>query len=200
MQPASELRELLTRRLFFSRASLGLGTVALASLLQPRLFGDDARDSRATTTGTPDGPGGLPGFPNFPAKAKRVIYLFQSGAPSQMDLFDYKPNLADLRGTELPDSIRKGQRLTGMTSTQTSFPVAPSKYKFEQHGNSGAWLSELLPFTAKVADQLCFVKSMHTEAINHDPAGTFCPTGAQLAGGASNVGLLGVGPRCVKHD
>src|SRR5205823_6161518 len=155
----------------FGRAGLGLGSVALASLLTPRLFGDDTNATRtAATDGDAAGVGGLAGFPNLPAKAQRVIYLFQSGAPSQMDLFDHKPHLADLRGTELPDSIRQGQRLTGMTSTQTTFPVAPSKYKFEQHGNSGAWLSELLPHTAKVADQLCFVKSMHTEAINHDPA------------------------------
>src|SRR6185437_10701769 len=117
MHPATELRESLTRRLFFGRTCFGLGTVALASLLQPKLFGDDSSDSRVSATGTPDGAGGLPGFPNFPAKAKRVIYLFQSGAPSQMDLFDNKPKLTDLRGTELPDSIRKGQRLTGMTST-----------------------------------------------------------------------------------
>jgi hypothetical protein len=195
------MRQLLTRRLLFSRASLGLGTVALASLLQPRLFGDDASDSpRSTAAGTPNGIGGLPGFPNFPAKAKRVIYLFQSGAPSQIDLFDYKPHLADLRGTELPDSIRKGQRLTGMTSTQTSFPVAPSKYKFEQHGNSGAWLSELLPFAAKVADQLCFVKAMHTEAINHDPAVTFFQTGAQLAGRPSIGAWLAYGLGSENHD
>src|SRR6476469_5954998 len=119
---------------------------------------------------------------HFPAKAKRDIFLFQSGAPSQMDLFDYKPNLADLRGTELPDSIRQGQRLTGMTSRQTSFPIAPSRFRFAQHGNSGAWMSDLLPHMAKIVDDLCFVRSLHTEAINHDPAITFCQTGAQLAG------------------
>jgi hypothetical protein len=127
------------------------------------------------------------------AKAKRVIFLFQSGAPSQIDLFDPKPKLADLRGTELPDSIRQGQRLTGMTSRQTSFPVAPSKFRFAQHGNSGAWLSELLPHTAKVADELCFVKSLHTEAINHDPAITFCQTGAQIAGRPSIGAWLSYG-------
>ncbi len=121
-------------------------------------------------------------LPHFKPRAKRVIYLFQSGAPSQMDLFDYKPKLADLRGTELPDSIRQGQRLTGMTSRQSSFPVAPSKFKFAQHGKSGAWVSELMPHTAKVADELCFIKSLHTEAINHDPAVTFFQTGNQLAG------------------
>jgi hypothetical protein len=126
--------------------------------------------------------GGLRGLPHFAAKAKRIIYLFQSGAPSQLDLFDYKPRLAELRASELPDSVRMGQRLTGMTATQASFPVAPSKFKFGQVGQSGAWVSELLPYTAGIADQLCFVKSMHTEAINHDPAVTFFQTGAQLAG------------------
>src|SRR5438876_1061838 len=120
----------LTRRYFFGRAATGLGTLALASLLNPRLLpaAEDRRPAGA----------GVTGFPNFAPKAKRVIYLFQSGAPSQMDLFDYKPKLANLRGTELPDSIRQGQRLTGMTATQASFPVAPSKYRFAQHGRSGA--------------------------------------------------------------
>src|SRR5262245_9686569 len=141
---------MLTRRLFFSRAGFGLGAIALASLLEPRLLADDSSGEAKSSGPEQKGePGGLPDFPNFTARAKRVIYLFQSGAPSQMDLFDYKPGLADLRGTELPDSIRRGQRLTGMTSTQTSFPVAPSKYKFAQHGESGAWISELLPHTAR---------------------------------------------------
>jgi hypothetical protein len=132
-------------------------------------------------------------LPHFKPRAKRVIYLFQSGAPSQMDLFDYKPKLADLRGTELPDSIRQGQRLTGMTSRQSSFPVAPSKFKFAQHGKSGAWISELMPHTAKVADELCFIKSLHTEAINHDPAVTFFQTGNQLAGRPSIGSWLAYG-------
>ena len=157
-------RQLLTRRYFFGNASAGLGIAALSSLLQA----DEA--------------GGLPGLPHFPPTAKRVIYLFQSGAPSQMDLFDYKPRLKDLTGTELPDSVRSGQRLTGMTSGQTSFPVAPSLFQFAQHGKSGAWVSELMPHVAKVADDLCFIKSMYTEAINHDPAVTFFQTGFQLAG------------------
>ncbi len=132
-------------------------------------------------------------MPHFLPRAKRIIYLFQSGAPSQMDLFDYKPKLADLRGTELPDSIRQGQRLTGMTATQASFPTAPSKFRFAQHGKSGAWVSELLPHTAKVVDELCFVKSLHTEAINHDPAITFFQTGAQLAGRPSIGSWLSYG-------
>jgi hypothetical protein len=201
MHPLIERQQQLSRRLFFSRASAGLGSVALASLLEPRLFADDdVQTPQAGTNGDAAGPDGLAGFPNLPAKAKRVIYLFQSGAPSQMDLFDSKPNLAGLRGTELPDSIRQGQRLTGMTSTQTSFPVAPSKYKFAQHGASGAWLSELLPHTAKVADQLCFVKSLHTEAINHDPAVTFFQTGAQLAGRPSIGAWLTYGLGSENHD
>ena len=122
------------------------------------------------------------GIPHPAAKAKRVIYMFQSGAPSQLETFDYKPNLVDIQKTELPDSIRQGQRLTGMTSGQKSFPIAPSKFRFNQHGESGAWVSELLPYTAKVADDLCIINSMQTDAINHDPAITFCQTGFQLAG------------------
>ena len=122
------------------------------------------------------------GIPHPAAKAKRVIYMFQSGAPSQLETFNYKPNLVDIQKTELPDSIRQGQRLTGMTSGQKSFPIAPSKFRFNQHGESGAWVSELLPYTAKVADDLCIINSMQTDAINHDPAITFCQTGFQLAG------------------
>ena len=164
---------LMTRRHFFSRSSAGIGTAVLATLLNESLRGDEAGAQ---------GAGGLPGLPHVPPKAKRVIYLFQGGAPSQMELFDYKPRLYDLRGSELPDSIRQGQRLTGMTSAQSSFPVVPSLFKFAQHGNSGAWVSELMPHTAKVVDDLCFIKSMYTEAINHDPAVTFFQTGFQLAG------------------
>src|SRR5579863_3212841 len=167
----------MTRRYFFSRTSTGIGIAALASLLQDDLLAD----------------GALPGLPHFPPTAKRVIYLFQSGAPSQMDLFDYKPNLKDRRSTELPDSIRQGQRLTGMTATQTSFPVAPSLFQFAQHGNSGAWVSELMPHTAKIADRLCFIKSMNTEAINHDPGVTFFQTGFQLAGRPSIGAWLSYG-------
>ncbi|MFM9114606.1 MAG: DUF1501 domain-containing protein, partial [Planctomycetota bacterium] len=125
---------------------------------------------------------GLPGLPHFAARAKHIIYLFQSGAPSQLDLFDYKPQLQARRGSELPDSIRQGQRLTGMTSKQESFPIAPTRYRFAQHGKSGAWVSELLPHTAGIADELCFIRTMHTQAINHDPAVTFFQTGNQLAG------------------
>src|SRR5262249_47865137 len=158
MHPASETPLLMTRRFFFGRSAAGLGVAALASLL--------SQEGRSEPSST----GGLPGLPHFAPKAKRVIYLFQSGAPSQMDLFDYKPGLRELRGRELPASTRQGQRLTGMTSRQESFPVAPSKFSFARHGKSGAWVSDLLPHTARVVDELCFVKSMHTEAINHDPA------------------------------
>jgi len=164
MDPCDQHDLLLTRRHFFGKASAGIGVAALASLL-----GDDACADSVK-------------FPNFAPKAKRVIYLFQSGAPSQIDLFDYKPQLNKRRAKELPDSIRQGQRLTGMTSKQESFPIAPSIFKFAQHGNGAAWVSELMPHTANVADELCFIKSMHTEAINHDPAITFFQTGAQLAG------------------
>jgi hypothetical protein len=187
--PPISVFESLQRRAFLQAGGMGLGSVALAGLLnQKGLANDAAKD------------GGMPGLPHFPAKAKRVIYLFQSGAPSQMDLFDPKPGLVERRGTELPDSIRQGQRLTGMTATQTSFPVAPSKYQFQQHGKSGAWLSELLPHTAKMADELCFIKSLHTEAINHDPAVTFFQTGAQLAGRPSIGSWLSYGLGSENHD
>ena len=167
---------LLTRRYFFGKSAAGLGVAALSSLLQ-------AEEST----------GAMPGIPHFPPTAKRVIYLFQSGAPSQMDLFDYKPGLRNLAKTELPDSIRSGQRLTGMTAGQTSFPVAPSIFPFQQHGNSGAWVSSLMPNLAKVADDLCFVKSMYTEAINHDPGVTFFQTGFQIAGRSSIGSWLAYG-------
>ena len=150
----------ITRRTFLERSASGIGLAALGSLI-----GDSAR---ANT--------------HFAPKAKRIIYLFQSGAPSQMDLFDPKPTLAKHRGENLPDSIRRGQRLTTMTSGQKSFPVAPSIFKFAQHGQGGAWMSDLLPHLSTVADDLCIVRSMFTEAINHDPAITFMQTGSQLAG------------------
>jgi hypothetical protein len=185
----------LTRRHFFGRAASGVGIAALASLL-----GQDARADEAAPGADEAATGGLPGLPHFAAKAKRVIYLFQSGAPSQMDLFDWKPGLADLRASELPDSIRQGQRLTGMTATQTSFPVAPTKYRFAQHGQGGAWISELLPHTAAVADELCIVKTLHTEAINHDPAITFFQTGNQLAGRPSIGAWLSYGLGSVNQD
>jgi hypothetical protein len=182
MNPLLENALLMTRRHFFGRASAGIGIAALATLLN--------RDRSATAASAPSA---IQGLPHFKPRARRVIYLFQSGAPSQMDLFDYKPRLNDLRGTELPDSIRKGQRLTGMTSGQLSFPVAPSRFKFARHGKSSAWVSDLMPHTARVVDEMCFIKSMFTEAINHDPAITFFQTGAQLAGRPSMGAWLSYG-------
>ena len=154
-----------TRRHFFGKGAYGLGIAALA-----RLMGEEMPS------------GGLAKVPHFTPKAKRVVYLFQSGAPSQIDLFDHKPQLERLRGQDLPDSVRQGQRLTAMTASQTTFPIAPSMFRFQRHGESGTWISELLPHTARIADRLCVLNSVHTEAINHDPAVTFFQTGAQLAG------------------
>ncbi|MCX2452429.1 DUF1501 domain-containing protein [Pedobacter sp. PLR] len=156
------------RRRFLSRLSLGLGSVALGSLLIPDLF-----------TGGMDESSLPPGIPDFAPKAKRVIYLFQNGAPSQLESFDYKPKLREMMGQELPASIRSGQRLTGMTANQASFPLVGSYFDFKQYGDSRAWISDLFPYTAKVVDDICIIKSMHTEAINHDPALTFFQTGAQ---------------------
>jgi hypothetical protein len=174
MNPFIENNLQLNRRHFFGRNATGIGIAALASLLSEELSAAVPQATKRV--------GGLAGFPNFMPKAKRVIYLFQSGAPSQMDLFDYKPKLKDLRNTDLPDSIRKGQRLTGMTATQERFPVAPTLFDFKRHGKSNAWVSSLLPHTANIVDELSFIKTMHTQAINHDPAITFFQTGAQLAG------------------
>jgi hypothetical protein len=136
--------------------------------------------------------------PHAAPRAKRVIYLFQHGGPSQLDLFDHKPGLAKLRGTDLPDSVRKGQRLTGMTAFQATFPTAPSVFRYAQHGPGGTWLSELLPHTARIAGEICLIRSMHTEAINHDPAVTFFQTGFQLAGRPSIGSWIsyGLGSEC----
>lgn len=161
----------VTRRHFFAKSAKGLGVAALAGLM---------RDSQAADAAP--APGGLPGLPHFPAKAKRVIYLFQSGAPSHLDLFDYKPLLNTKHGEQLPDSVRGGQRLTGMTAQQASIPLAGSLFKFKQYGQAGTWFSEILPHTAGIADDMCMVNSMYTEAINHDPAITFFQTGSQIAG------------------
>ena len=187
MPPNLENRRLITRRHFFGRTATGIGTAALASLLGK----DMSAAARGDSLERPFP--GLPTLPHFAPKAKRVIWLFQSGGPSQMDLFDYKPQLDKWRGEDLPDSIRKGQRLTGMTSTQDSFPVVNSVFKFNRQGQSGAWISEILPETAKVVDDLCIIKSMHTEAINHDPAITFIQTGAQIAGRPSIGAWLAYG-------
>ncbi len=164
----------MNRRHFFSRLSLGVGSLALGSLLG---CGEGPAASSFL-----DGSTGILSSPHFAPKAKRVIYLFQSGGPSQIDLFDYKPLLAQMHGEELPTSVRMGQRLTGMTAYQNSLPLASSFFEFKQHGQSGAWVSELMPYISEVVDNLCFIKSMHTEAINHDPAITFFQTGSQQPG------------------
>lgn len=171
----------INRRRFLSRLSLGVGSVALGSLLIPDLFGKSEEDAI------------IAGLPHFAPKAKRIIYLFQNGAPSQLDLFDHKPLLQEMQGKDLPASIRNGQRLTGMTSDQTKFPLAGSAFNFKQYGPSGAWISELLPYTASIAHELCFVKSMYTEAINHDPALTFFQTGAQVGNRPSMGSWLSYG-------
>ena len=159
----------VSRRRFLAGASMGLGSVALGSLLVPGLF-----------NGNKDSELALPvGLPQFAPKAKRVIYLFQNGAPSQLESFDYKPLLTKMAGRDLPASIRMGQRLTGMTSSQDKFPLVGSHFKFNQYGKSGAWVSELFPNIGGIADEICIVKTIHTDAINHDPALTFFQTGAQ---------------------
>ncbi len=157
------------RRKFLIRAGMGIGGLALGSLMVPGLFKGNSEEELFSEV-----------LPHFAPKAKRIIYLFQNGAPSQLELFDYKPMLEKMHGEELPASIRMGQRLTGMTSNQDKFPLAASKFKFKQYGNNGAWISELLPNIASISDELCIVKSLYTEAINHDPALTFFQTGAQV--------------------
>jgi len=173
------------RRQFLKKFGLGLGSVALAELLSPRLAAQTAATGPAV-------PGAL-GHLHFAPKAKRIIYLFMSGGPSQLDLFDYKPLLNKRQGEQLPDSVRGTQRLTGMSGNQSSIPLVGSPFKFAQYGKSGAWISELLPHTAKVADDLCIVRSMFTEAINHGPGVTFLQTGSQIAGRPSMGAWLSYG-------
>jgi len=172
-----EVTMALTRRQFFGRNAAGIGGMALASLLSPELFA-------AAAGGTEINPktGGLASLPHFAPKAKRVIYLHQSGAPSQLDLFDYKPNLRKLQGTDLPASVRNGQRITGMTSGQATFPTAASIFDFQQQGKSGAWISNLLPYTGKIVDDIAIIRTVNTDAINHDPAITFIQSGSQQPG------------------
>ncbi|MFI5386762.1 MAG: DUF1501 domain-containing protein [Fimbriimonadales bacterium] len=184
MDPILRIQDELNRRTFLKLTG-GVGMAALFSLMSGDALASQAPKRQRV--------GGLPGVPHFKPKANRVIYLHQSGAPSQMDLFDYKPKLADKRGEDLPASIRNGQRLTGMTSGQKTFPVAPSIFKFAQHGKAGIWLSELWPHLSEIVDDLCFVYSMQTEAINHDPAITFLQTGFQLAGRPSMGSWLAYG-------
>jgi hypothetical protein len=181
----------VTRRHFLSRSALGLGTAALAGLM-PGL-GSSAKPGQAALTEGLAKAGGVLGKPHFAPKAKRIIYLCQSGAPSHLDLFDYKPMLNKLHGEQLPASVRKGQRLTGMSANQASIPLAGSPFKFERHGQGGAWFSELIPNIASIADDICVVNSMYTEAINHDPAITFFQTGSQIAGRPSLGAWLSYG-------
>src|SRR6187455_2451030 len=174
----------LSRRTFLNRFGMGLGGIALANLLNPaRMFGATAGADR----------GILNGQLHFPAKAKRVIYLFMAGGPSQMETFDYKPVLNQRNGEQLPDSVRQGQRLTGMSGNQATLPLAGSFTGFQQYGASGRWISDLLPHTSKIADELCVVNTMFTEAINHDPAITFFCTGHQQPGRPSMGAWLSYG-------
>jgi hypothetical protein len=175
----------LTRRQLFGRTATGIGTAALAWLV-------NRGSSSAITPGRHYQLATAPSL-HFAPKAKRVIYLHMSGGPSHIDLFDHKPKLQDYRGQDLPDSVRMGQRITGMTSGQKTLPVAPTIFKFAQHGACGAWFSELLPYTARIADDICIVKSLHTEAINHDPAITYFQTGHQQPGRPSLGAWLNYG-------
>ncbi|MEO0476595.1 MAG: DUF1501 domain-containing protein, partial [Planctomycetota bacterium] len=201
MNPTEEYIKLETRRQFFGRAAMGLGSVALGSLLgKEMLKGTAASAAAPTLQNVPQAPGSLPGLPHFAPKAKRAIYLFMSGAPSQMDMYDYKPDMEKMFDKDLPEKIRQGQRLTTMTSGQSRFPIAPSIYKFKQHGQSGAHVSELLPHMAGVVDDICIIKSMHTAAINHDPAITYIQTGHQIPGRPSLGAWLSYGLGSLNED
>jgi len=186
MDPRRERELLLTRRQLFGRTATGIGTAALAALLQ------ETQASAAPKASNAPGGRAEPAL-HFAPSAKRVIYLHQSGAPSHLDLFDWKPKLQEHFGADLPASIRMGQRITGMTSGQKTLPVAPTMFKFAQHGQNGQWLSELLPHTASVADDICILRAMHTEAINHDPAITYIQTGSQQPGRPSLGAWLSYG-------
>lgn len=179
MQPLHDFSAMLTRRHFFGKSASAIGTAALATLLAPAR-GEDCNANAPSKVVSRVG--GLVDIPHFAPKAKRVIYLFQSGGPSQIELFDDKPLLREKHGSELPDSVRMGQRLTGMTSGQKSFPLIAPKFKFVRHGKCGMQLGDLLPQTGKIADDICLIRSLHTEAINHDPAITFIQTGSQQPG------------------
>ncbi len=174
----------LTRREFFGRSAQGFGALALASMFPSLAFGQES---------------GIKGL-HHAAKAKRIIYLFQAGGPAQQDLFDYKPMLNKLHGQPLPDRVRRGQRLTAMSTNQSVIPLAGSPFAFAQHGKGGAWLSETLPHLAEVADECCFIKSMFTEAINHDPAITFFQTGSEIAGRPSFGSWLSYGLGSMNKD
>ncbi len=195
MDPIREQLQQMTRRHFFGRTGLSLGSAALAGLMAENLRGGEAGFTPTPTGGlSPSGvTGGLPGLPHFPPKARRAIYLHMNGGPSQMDLFDYKPAMGAMFDKDLPDSIRMGQRLTTMTSGQARFPVAPSKFRFARHGQAGTWVSELLPYTSRLVDEFALIKTVWTEAINHDPAVTYICTGNQLPGRPSLGSWLSYG-------
>jgi hypothetical protein len=192
MDPRSEYALRETRRYFFHRSAAGLGAAALGSLLNPRMAAGDVAD--AAGAGDPLQPG------HRTATAKRVIWLFMADAPSQIDLLDYKPTMAEYFDKDLPDSVRMGQRITTMTSGQARFPVAPSLFKFAQYGQSGAWISELLPHTASIVNDIAIIKSLNTEAINHDPAITFIQTGSELPGRPSMGAWVSYGIGSPNHN
>ena len=179
--PLEENQRLTTRRNLLGRSTTGLGALAVSSLLGREAMGANLLQ------------GGDSSVPHFAPRAKRVIYMFMSGGPSHIDLFDYKPAMRELHGKELPESIRRGQRLTTMTSGQTSFPCVAPMFDFKRHGQHQTWVSELLPHTAKIVDDICLIKSMKTEAINHDPAITYINTGSQQPGKASMGSWLSYG-------
>src|SRR5688572_19737489 len=164
-----------TRRQFFKRGASFMGTAALAMLAPNLVMGANKKKIIGAEAAQAIGP-------HFAPKAKNIIYLHMVGGPPQMDLYDYKPVMSQWYDKDLPDSVRMGQRLTTMTSGQTRFPIAPSKFNFAQYGKSGMWISELLPWTSKMADDMCFIRSMHTEAINHEPAISYMQTGNQITG------------------
>ncbi|SDM28529.1 Protein of unknown function [Daejeonella rubra] len=181
------------RRNFLTKTSLGIGALALSSLIGKSVLGTLANKMASESPSASLEQEILRALPHFAPKAKRVVYLFMSGGPSQFETFDYKPKLVDMFGQELPASVRQGQRLTGMSGSQSTLPIVPSAFKFNQHGDSRTWISELLPHTAEVVDDLCIIKSIHSEAINHDPALTFFQTGNQLPGRASIGSWLSYG-------
>jgi len=212
-----DIKFLSTRRHFLSRTSLGIGSAALASILGPlglldalgprrAIFGHAGGHGTAGGSGTEAARAGAaavgtpPVGPHFAPKAKRVIYLFQSGGPSHLELLDYKPLLQTMNGEELPESVRRGQRLTGMSAFQASLPLAGSQFGFTQHARTGGWYSELIPHTASIADEICVIRSMHTEAINHDPAITFFQTGSQQTGRPSFGSWMSYGLGSLNED
>ena len=192
MDSEKRLMNQLARRALFGYTAGGLGAIAACSLNNPQLFAANKTSNDLADTGG-KAHGGLSGLPHHAPRVKRVIYLFQSGGPSHIDLFDYKPQLRKYHGQELPDSVRQGQRLTEMTHKQKEKPCASTAFKFSRQGQSGIWLSELLPHTASIVDEISFIKSLHTEAVNHDPGVTLMNTGAQQLGRPSMGAWLSYG-------